>query len=705
VLAKNLWWKTVRAICSVVLVVVLMVGLVACGNRTETLPPIEEDAPPPTKPVAQLSEVAPPPVIQQLNRRLESYQPQVTILSPTPDQILQDTTVSVKFQVQDLPLFKNPELNMGPHLNVILDNQSHIPVYNVDKPLILEDVSPGTHTLRVFAARPWHESFKNEGAYAQTTFHVFTKTDDNNPVANLPLLTYNHPLGSYGTEPILLDFYLTNAPLHLVAQENPEDEIVDWQIRVTINGESFTLDRWQSVYLNGFKPGKNWVQLEFLDEQGNPVKNAYNNTARLIHYQPEGDDTLSQLMRNELSIEVARSLIDPNYKVQAAPTPAPEVTPTPAPAPTPSPTVEVEPTPTPPIPPATDEKPTVEPEIPEEIPASESETTVEEKPTVEPEIPEQIPASEAEIPVKEKPIPETETGEKSPTVVEPTTSDETVPSAKDLATPEATPTDQSPTRGFFNRFYQTIRERFQKPNVSPTPSTEQPEELETPSPEPEVLPEETESPQEPQVDTEPVTSPQITPDKTSDIVTEETKSQPKAEASTPLDKTQTSPQEPQADTEPVTPTQKTPDKTSDIVTEETKSQPEPEASTPLDKTQTSPEEPQADTEPVTSPQITPDKTSDIVTEETKSQPEPVTSAPKTPPQPSEVIPEDTKSNRETTKTTPEEAAEQSATPDKPLPPESPESEEDTPTPSPTPTIKPVVPDADLPPTLPELIEK
>ncbi|MEQ9368486.1 MAG: hypothetical protein RIG63_05560, partial [Coleofasciculus chthonoplastes F3-SA18-01] len=411
-MARNLWWKTVKAICSVVLVVVLMVGLVACGKSTETLPPIEEEAPPPTEPVSRLSEVAPPPVIQQLNRRLETYQPQVTILSPTPDQILQDTTVSVQFQVQDLPLFKNPELNMGPHLNVILDNQSHIPVYTVDKPLILEDLSPGTHTLRVFAARPWHESFKNEGAYAQTTFHVFTKTDDNNPVANLPLLTYNHPLGSYGAEPILIDYYLTNAPLHLVAQENPEDEIVDWQIRVTINGESFTLDRWQSVYLNGFKPGKNWVQLEFLDEQGNPVKNAYNNTARLISYQPGGNDTLSQLMRNELSTEVVRSIIDPNYKVQAAPTPTPEVIPTPAPEPTPSPTVE--PTPIPFV----------------------SPTPVEQTPTAEPEIPAEIPAPESETPVEEKPIPETKTGKESPTVVEPATPDATVPSATELETPD-----------------------------------------------------------------------------------------------------------------------------------------------------------------------------------------------------------------------------------------------------------------------------
>jgi len=72
--------------------------------------------------------------------------------------------------------------------------------------------------------------------------HIFTKTQDNNPDAVQPLLTYSRPKGSYGAEPILLDF--TNAPLHLVAQDNPNDDIADWRIRCTINGNSFVLDRW-----------------------------------------------------------------------------------------------------------------------------------------------------------------------------------------------------------------------------------------------------------------------------------------------------------------------------------------------------------------------------------------------------------------------------------------------------------------------------
>ena len=131
---------------------------------------------------------------------LEVYQPQVTIVTPQKDEVLQDSQVTVRFQVKDLPIFKDPEFELGPHLQVILDNEPYRAVYDLNQPLVLSDLSPGTHTLRVFASRPWNESFKNEGAYAQTTFHIFTKTEDNNPDRSLPLLTYNHPQGEYGAE-------------------------------------------------------------------------------------------------------------------------------------------------------------------------------------------------------------------------------------------------------------------------------------------------------------------------------------------------------------------------------------------------------------------------------------------------------------------------------------------------------------------------
>ncbi len=453
-------WTTVRVFFSFLMAAMLAWGLVGCGgslrdsltSRIEA-PQAAKDGTSETQRLGQLTEVAPPPVIQQLSQSLEAYQPQVTILSPASDEVLQDTTVSVRFQVQDLPIFKDPELDMGPHLHVILDNQPYQAVYDPDKPLVFEDLPPGTHTLRVFASRPWHESFKNEGAYAQTTFHVFTKTTDNNPDPALPLLTYSRPKGSYGAEPIMLDFYLTNAPLHLVAQENPNDDIADWRIRVTANGESFVLDRWQPVYLKGFKPGKNWVQLEFLDEQGNPLKNVFNNTVRLIEYKPKGKDTLSRLVRGELSAEAARGIVEPGYEVQ--PTPSPVVTPTPSPSLTPSPTVE--PTPIPPVAPPVEETPTPEAVTPEQEP-----TPVEETPT-----PEAVTPEPESAPVEETPTPEAVKREPEPTP------------AQEAAPSKAKQTQKPKFGGFFNR--------FRRPAATPSPSPEQPEVLETPSPAPTVL--------------------------------------------------------------------------------------------------------------------------------------------------------------------------------------------------------------------------
>ncbi|MGK7943886.1 MAG: hypothetical protein AB4058_05400 [Microcystaceae cyanobacterium] len=315
------WSKSSLSIPTVILSLMLLLlgGTVAgCGALPDNLVKFGDqsqetvilDAPYQPVVTNKLAEVTPPSAIRQLSKSLDQYQPQVRILSPQPNQLLSDTTVQVSLEVQDYPLFQDETLGLGPNLHLIVDNQPYQAVYDVSEPIVLESLSPGSHTLRVFASRPWHESFKNDGAYAQTTFHVLTQTEDNTPDANLPLLTYSRPKGSYGAEPILLDFYLTNAPLHIYSiEEGDLNPTADWRIRVTINGESFLLDRWQPVYLNGFEEGENWVKLEFLDEQGNPVNNAFNNTARLIVYNPDGNDTLSQLVRGELTPEIARSIV------------------------------------------------------------------------------------------------------------------------------------------------------------------------------------------------------------------------------------------------------------------------------------------------------------------------------------------------------------------------------------------------------------
>jgi len=368
--------------------------LTACGDRlTATNLPSSET---PHLPVVRgrISEVAPPVLIQELRPSLERYAPQVTILSPLAEQVFDDTQVTVKLQVSDLPIFQDDTLKLGPHLSLIVDNEPAAAIYDLKQPIILENLAPGTHTLRVLALRPWQESFKNDGAFAETTFHILTKTGKNDPDNNLPLLTYSSPQGIYCAEPILLDFYLSNAPLRLSNTANGDNNLQNWR----------------------------WVQLEFIDGKGNKVENEFNTSVRVISFDPSYQDGLSQLVRGDLSPTIARSIVDPNYKTiprleEETPVIEPE-----------TPIVEEEETSIVEETPVVEEPPIVEEETP----------IVEETPVIEPESPivEENPVIESESPiVEEKPV-ETETIEKveeTPEAIEsPLT---TIPETKEINEP------------------------------------------------------------------------------------------------------------------------------------------------------------------------------------------------------------------------------------------------------------------------------
>jgi len=311
------YWR--RALLQRLLIGLLVVamGLTGCSDRPFSDRPTKLSRTPSKRFVKEIVEVPPPAAIQQMRAELEVYQPQVQILSPQAEAMLDDTQVEVNLSATDLPLFKDADLGLGPHLHLILDNRPYQAVYDTSSPVVFEDLEPGTHTLRVFASRPWHESFKNAGAYDQIKFYVFTKTPTNDADLQQPLITYSRPKGDYGAEPIMLDFYLANTPLHVIAEEDPEDDFQDWQIRGTVNGQSFTFDTWEPIYLTGFEPGLNWIKLELLNEDGDLIDNTFNGTARIIQYHPGGGDSLSKLVRGELSNDQLFQIIDPDYNPSA----------------------------------------------------------------------------------------------------------------------------------------------------------------------------------------------------------------------------------------------------------------------------------------------------------------------------------------------------------------------------------------------------
>lgn len=356
-MSANLKWKLVAGLLGTFLAVGLTIGMTGCERSVATTSNSSATATinnPLATTEGPLAEVNIPTSIARLAPSLEKFQPQVQILSPQPDQILTDDLVSVKLNVRDLPLFKSPELGLGNHLHVILDKQTYQGVSDLTQPLVFKNLAAGTHTLRVFASRPWHESFKNPGAYAQTTFHVLTKTAENNPDPQRPLLTYSRPTGTYGVEPIMLDYYLTNAPAHLATQGSSV-QIPDWRIRATVNDQRFIIDRWTPIYLQGFKQGKNWVRLELIDDRGNPIPNVYNDTLSIFTYDPQARDPLTKLMKGEIDPDLARTIVDPNYtaakpSLLPAPIAAPSpVIPTPVqpPAIVTPPTIVVKPLPSP----------------------------------------------------------------------------------------------------------------------------------------------------------------------------------------------------------------------------------------------------------------------------------------------------------------------------------------------------------------------
>ncbi len=422
----RLWprWLGIRVwgrMLSLALVVVGALILTACSHSGEVSAP--------TRRTVTITEVSPPAEIQRLSRFLDRYQPQVQIRSPAADAVLDTDTVTVQLAIADLPIFRHPEFGLGPHIDVILDEREHREVFDLSQPLVFTALAPGTHTLRAFATRPWQESFKNKEAYAQVTFHVYERTAEHAPIPDTPLLAYNGPEGEYGGEPILLDFYLRNLPLNLspLAEEEPV-----WKVWVTVDGESFALDRWQSAYLKGWTPGRHVVKLELRDKNDRLWPGPFNSTARLVTYTPNGSDTLSRLLRGE-TIPGIEAIVNPDYA------------PVPATAPEPAPVIEPEPPPAVPEPMATPEPPAKPAKKKRERPLKKAAKARPESPAVEPTPPsEPTPSAvEATVPpsaptpsaVKATVPPSEPTPPAAETTAPP--SESTVPAAEATAPPNA----------------------------------------------------------------------------------------------------------------------------------------------------------------------------------------------------------------------------------------------------------------------------
>jgi hypothetical protein len=294
-------------------------------------------------PAAQtLSEVERPQKVKDMMAQRgdeDNATPKLKIVEPKEGASVKGSTVKLKLDLSgDLKGYKphkDPETGMGNHIHVILDNEPYEAYYNLDQPFELRNVAAGPHTIRVFPSRPWHESYKNDGAFQMVTFKVEgggdaskptttnagekmadnanaksvtpvkpqSQANSNKPAAAStpsatpegkdyakpssagqvdrakPLLTYSRPKGEYkgdDTNAIMIDFWLLNAKL--------QGDGGDYRVRYSVDGgEAKYIDKWGPIWLTGWTPGKHTVKLELVDKSGNPVDNGgYNTTTREI---------------------------------------------------------------------------------------------------------------------------------------------------------------------------------------------------------------------------------------------------------------------------------------------------------------------------------------------------------------------------------------------------------------------------------------
>ena len=246
----------------------------------------------------------------------DSGAPTIMIVEPKADSTVTTSTVRVSLKVAgDLKGYmphKDDTTKMGNHVHVIMDNQPYEAYYEMGQAFELRNVSDGEHTLRVFPSRPWHESYKNAGAFQMVKFTVKnggsdaakpTTTSNGNTIASAdaalptpeskemkrstggavdmkkPLLTYSRPKGEYkdaDAEAIMIDFWLMNAKL--------TGDGGEFRVRYSINGgEPKFIDKWAPIWLSGWTAGNHSIKVELVDKDGNVVDNGgYNSTTREI---------------------------------------------------------------------------------------------------------------------------------------------------------------------------------------------------------------------------------------------------------------------------------------------------------------------------------------------------------------------------------------------------------------------------------------
>lgn len=209
----------------------------------------------------------------------------LSFTAPAPGALSPDTVVEAGLEVEGFELgattpgAEERGIAMsgdGQHVHFIVDDAPYVAIYDDEEVIDLSGLETGTHVLRAFPSRQWHESVKAGDAFALRTFHVGDTTSGVELDPDAPLLTYSRPKGLYrgaDADSVMVDFYVTNAEL------GPEAHAVRLVVDDTI---VHVLDEWKPYYLLGLDSGQHTVKLDLLGPDGTVVTGPFNTTERVI---------------------------------------------------------------------------------------------------------------------------------------------------------------------------------------------------------------------------------------------------------------------------------------------------------------------------------------------------------------------------------------------------------------------------------------
>ena len=235
---------------------------------------------PSSAPSGKLQEVAPPGAVQQLRQSLQQHRPSLRLIDPSNDSIVTSDALELRFEIDDWPLSSDPELGLGPHVVLQIDNRAPLRLSESDGSRLkvrIDDLEAGSHRFSAWAAYPWGEAVQTPEASIQGRLHLWQKLQGTQPDRDAPWLVPVSPAGEQGLQPLLVDWLIWNAPL-----QNLREGDGRWRLRISIDGDSFLVDHQEALWLKGSNgSGSHDIQMELLNGLGEPITPVFNN--QLIH--------------------------------------------------------------------------------------------------------------------------------------------------------------------------------------------------------------------------------------------------------------------------------------------------------------------------------------------------------------------------------------------------------------------------------------